>query len=67
MTKKIDTLKYYKKQSFWAKCLCASNIAYIVTTIGVISLIVIVYFIFVRLSNVKLQLESCRSSCRSNV
>ena len=67
MTKKIDTLKYYKKQSFWAKCLCVGNIAYIVITTGIISLIVLVYFIFRRLSTVKEQLESCRSSSRSNL
>uniref|UniRef100_A0A6C0JQ99 Uncharacterized protein n=1 Tax=viral metagenome TaxID=1070528 RepID=A0A6C0JQ99_9ZZZZ len=66
MTKKINTLKQYKKRSFWAKCLCSNNIAYFVVAIGVIIAILAMIGTFKRLSNVKEQLESCRSSCRSN-
>ena len=67
MTKKIETLKNYKKRTFLQKCLCANNIPYFVLIIGIIIIFLLMSGTFKRLSVVKEQLESCRSSCRSSM
>jgi hypothetical protein len=56
-----------KKRSFFLKCLCSNNIAYFVAVIGIVLLLVIMFGMFKRISVVKEQLESCRSSCRSTI
>jgi hypothetical protein len=66
MVKKINTMKKYKKQTFWAKCLCGNNIAYFVVIVVSIILIMLMLGMFKRISHVKEQLESCRSSRSAN-
>ena len=67
MTKKIDTLKNKKKSCFFSKCLCSSNIVYIVYIVGILILLSFGFGLYKRLTSVKIQLESCRSSCRSDI
>ena len=67
MPEKIDTLKKYKKRTFWEKCLCSNNIAFFVVIVGIIIIFSLMFGTFKKLSVVKEQLESCRSSCRSNI
>lgn len=63
MPKKPSVLKQ-KKTSFLQKCFCANNVAYFVSIIGVILVVMCGIFLYKRLGNVKEQLESCRSSMR---
>ena len=56
-----------KNNSNWIqKCICAGNIPYFVSIIGIIIVCVSGIFLYKRLDNVKEQLESCRSSRISN-
>jgi hypothetical protein len=57
---------YYKQKSFWSKCLCSNNIAYFVSIIGIILLLILIVGMLKRISIVKEQLDSCRSSCKSD-
>ena len=66
MTKKLDTLKNIKKTSFFSRCLCSDNVVYIVYIVGILILLSFGFGLYKRLSNVKMELESCRSSCRSS-
>lgn len=68
MRKKLDTLeKNNNKSSFFSKCLCANNIAYIIYIIGILILLSFGVGLYNRLINVKRQLESCRSSRMDNL
>lgn len=52
-----------KNNSNWIqKCICAGNIPYFVSIIGIIIVCVSGIFLYKRLDNVKEQLESCRIS-----
>ena len=59
------TKKNTQKTNFLQKCFCSNNVAYLVAIFGIILVVICGLFLYKRLGNVKEQLESCRSSCRS--
>ena len=67
MSRKFNTVRQPPKTSFFQKCLCVNNIAYFVTIIGVVFIVVCGILLSKRLGYVKEQLDSCRSSCRSSM
>ncbi len=62
--KQFNSLKN-KNPKTLTTCAYSGNIIYYVIIISVIVFLVFVFGLHKRLSSVKLQLDSCRSSCRS--
>jgi cell division protein FtsL len=66
MAKKQKTLQSDKKlDNFVYKCVLSGNISYIIIFIVVVILIIGSIILYKKFYKVKVELDSCRSSCRS--
>ena len=59
--------KEKSKYEAYVGCATSTSIAYIAIIVGVSAVLICGIFLYKRLNTVKKQLESCRSSCRSNI